>query len=351
MKAVVEEAVSAYGSANVIIYGAGVEKSRLIEQTTEEEFEEVFDVKTRGLCNLYRLTNNKELKVLIGFSSISGRCGNGAQLDYCAANSFISSFMPVIKANNKDLRALSISWSGWKDTGIAWRNEFVRENSEEMGLHLIESDRGTNEFINILMSNINENELVISKGLGFFTGSTKWQDIKNTVPLIDWISKNDGEIQQIYKVLSVKTDPIINHHRLGKTHLMPAVGFMEMGAQAHSLIYGKKEQYCFRDIRLDNPLKLFNEKPQEIIMIPEKTSSGDLIDAVFYSNFRPKIGNVKLTRLNSMKIAGTIGEYGYLSELREMENIDAAEINLQATLEAMAKSAINTIRLGPLFMD
>lgn len=351
LKSVIERATSAFGPANIVIHGAGVERSRLIGQKTEEEFKEVFEVKTNGLCNLYRLTDNKELKVLIGFSSISGRFGNGAQLDYCAANNFISSFMSAIKSSNKDIRAVSISWSGWKDTGMAWRNEFVKENSEEMGLHLIEPDRGTNEFLNILMSNINKSEIVISKGLSPFTGHKKWQDIKNTVTLIDWVSKKDGEIQKIYKTLSVKADPIINHHRLGKTPLMPAVGFMEIAAQAHSLIYGKSDQYCFNDIKLDNPLKLYNEKPQEIIMIPGKVSSGDVVDVAFYNNFKPKIGRDKLTCLNSMKVSGTIGEYEYLSELKTIESIDMVEMRLQDSLESTAKKLSNAIHLGPLFMD
>jgi acyl transferase domain-containing protein/NAD(P)-dependent dehydrogenase (short-subunit alcohol dehydrogenase family)/acyl carrier protein len=351
LKAALQKAASAFGPANVIIHGAGVEKSKLIGQKTKEDFEEVFEVKANGLCNLFRLADNKELRVFMGFSSISGRFGNEAQLDYCAGNNFISSFMSVIKSHNKKLRAVSISWSGWKDTGMAWRNEIVKRNSEEMGLHFIEPDRGTNEFLNILMSNINRDEIVVSKGLGSLSGNKKWQDIKNTVPLIDWVSKKDGEIQKIYKVLSVKTDPIINHHRLGKTPLMPAVGFMEIGAQAHSLLYGRKEQYCFKDVKLDNPLKLFNEKSQEIIMIPGKTSSGDLIDAVFYNNFKPKFGKGTMILLNSMRISAAIGEYEHLRNLRLIESNDMVEMGLRDSLESTAKSLSNAISLGSLFMD
>lgn len=351
LKAAINEASSIYGPANVIIHGAGIEKSRLIDQKTKEEFNEIFSVKAKGLCNLYRLADKKTLKVLIGFSSISGRFGNEAQLDYCSANSFINSFMSMVKSQHKEIKALSISWSGWKDMGMAWRNEFVKENSEEMGLHLIEPERGTAEFLNILKSSLKLNEVVISKGLGAVSGMEKWHGIKNTVPLIDWVSVRDGKIQKVYKVLSVKADPIINHHRLGKTPLVPAVAYMEIGAQAHSLIYGKGEQYCFRNIQIYNPLKLFNEKAQEIVMKLSYTSSDDSIDAALYNYFKPKIGKGNMVELGTMKISRKIGEYEYLNENRSIETEGMKEDLLYKSLTELGKKANNAIQLGPLFMD
>ncbi|KNY26217.1 type I polyketide synthase [Pseudobacteroides cellulosolvens] len=350
LKAVLNGAIADFGPVNVVVHGAGVEKSRLLGQKTKEEFEEVFEVKANGLCNLYRLIDKKHLKVLIAFSSISGRFGNEAQLDYCSANNFLSSFMSMVKSQNKKIRAVSISWSGWKDLGMAWRNEFVKENAEEMGLHLIEPERGVNEFINILTSNINLDEIVISKGLSFFVGLKKWHGIKNAVSLIDWVSKKEGEIKRIYKVLSVKSDPIINHHRVGKTPLMPAVGFMEMCAQAHSLIFEKKDQYCFKNLVFNNALKLFNEKPQEVIMKPEKSSNG-FMKATFYNYFKPKIGEGKLVELNSMNVSPMIGDYEYLNELKEIETDNMEEILLKNSLEQLSKTLPNSINLGPLFMD
>lgn len=351
LKNALHYSTTAYGPANVIIHGAGIEKSRLLSDKTKEEFLEIFSVKAKGLCNLYRLADKKELKVLIGFSSISGRFGNEAQLDYCSANNFISSFMSMVKSQNKDIRALSLAWSGWKDMGMAWRNEFVKENAEEMGLNLIEPDRGTTEFLNVLTSGLNLDEIVISKGLGALTGLEKWYGIKNRVPLIDWVSKKDGEIDKVYKVLSVKADPIINHHRLGKTPLMPIVGFMEIGAQAHSLIFGKKDQYCFKNIKIGNPLKLFNEKPQEVIMKPEMGASGDSISAVFYNYFKPKIGKGRMVELNSMEISGVLGDYEYLEEIKNIETQDMKEVILNDSLEELAGKLNNAIRLGPVFMD
>ena len=175
-------------------------------------------VKAKGLCNLYRLVNKKELKVIMGFSSISGRFGNQAQLDYCSANSFITSFMSMAGKENKNIQAISIAWSGWKDMGMAWRNEFVKSNSEELGIHLIEPERGVKECINVLTSRLSSAEVVMSRGLGGFKEYTILKESTLKTPFIDWVSKRYGKIQKVYKVLSQKRDPIIKNHLLAIHH-------------------------------------------------------------------------------------------------------------------------------------
>jgi len=350
LKAVINKAVSDYGPANVIIHGAGVERSRLIQKKTKEEFSEIFSVKAKGLCNLYHLADKNALKVLIGFSSISGRFGNEAQLDYCSANSFISSFMSMVQSRNEGIRALSISWSGWKDVGMAWRNEFVKENSEGLGLHLIEPERAEFEFLNILKSNLSLNEIIISKGLGKVIDMEKWHGIKNTVPMIDWVSERDGKIDKVYKVFSVKADPIINNHRLGETPIVPLVAYLEIGAETHSLIFGRNDKYCFKDVNIYNPLKLFNERAKEIVMKIEK-SSQDTFDAVIYNYFKPKIGAGRMVKIVSMKISAKIEEYEFLNEITSIEKEDMEEALLSESLKELGQSHNNAIQLGPLFMD
>ncbi|MDP4180221.1 MAG: SDR family NAD(P)-dependent oxidoreductase, partial [Bacillota bacterium] len=351
LQAVIDDSIKVHGPVNVLIHAAGLEKSRLIAQKTTEEFNEIFSVKAQGLCNLYRILDKGKLSTIIGFSSISGRFGNEAQLDYCSANNFISGFMAMLKAHDKGIRALSIVWSGWKDTGMAWRNEFVKENSEEMGLHMIEPERGASEFVNILKGNLNCSELVVSKGLSPFNGSLIELGCSNKTPFLDWITKKDGKIDKAFKVLSVKRDPIINNHRLGNTPLMPAVGFMEICAEYHSLIFGKKEQYCFRDILLSNPLKLFHDNSQEIIIKPSVLDKDDSFEVVFYNHFQPKFGEGRLTELNRMKVSSILGEYHYLSNLRELEHYEMKVDSSKKLMDSSLEKLQNSINLGSLFVD
>ncbi|MFW6306241.1 MAG: SDR family NAD(P)-dependent oxidoreductase, partial [Bacillota bacterium] len=349
MKLSLNNTVEKNGPIDIIIHAAGLEKSQLITEKTQDEFRNVFSVKAKGLCNLYHLIDRDHLKAFISFSSISGRFGNEAQLDYCSANSFLSSFNALVRAQNQQITAFCIAWSGWKDTGMAWRNEFVKQHSEEIGINLIDVERGVSEFLQILNSDVKENELIISKGLDYFITPELLNENLIETPMIDWFSKKNDRLEKAYKVLSVKRDPIINNHRLGKVPLMPAVGFMEMLAEFHSVLFGRKEQYCFKDITLKRPLKLFHENPQEIVLIPEYSKKKDCIEGVFYNNFVFKNGKTELSELNKMKICSNIEES---DELLKLKNI--IKDDLQKSGSKVIHDLFNeeiSIKLGSLFMD
>lgn len=351
LKKALDKAVQENGPVHVLIHGAGVERSRLLSQKEREEFNDVFSVKAKGLCNLYRILDKKALKIAMAFSSISGRFGNGAQIDYCAANSFLSGFMAMLATKYKDIYSLSLAWSGWKDLGMAWRNEFVKTNSEEMGLHLIEPERGTNEFINILTGNIDSKEVVISRGLGVLDDNMVVGESLDDKPMIDWITKKNGRIEKVFKVVSVKRDAIFDHHRLGTVPLAPAVSFMELAAEAFSMISGEKTQFCFRNMNMDKPLKLFHEEPREVIALLDQKEGTDGVDVKLYTYLNSRFGISKLIGLNSMNVSGKLGEYRHLLDLMKIESEPMEQDFTGKALKDLLKRNPNSINLGTLFID
>ncbi|WP_010250325.1 type I polyketide synthase [Acetivibrio cellulolyticus] len=351
MKGAMQEALNQNGAVHIAVYAAGIEKSRLIKQKTYEEFKEVFSVKAQGLCNLYRLLDLNDLKAFVGFSSVSGRFGNEAQLDYCSANNFINSFMGMIKSKYKSVHALSIAWSGWKDTGMAWRNEFVKNHSEELGLHLIEVKRGTEAFVELLTNGINSHEVIVSNGLRHFAHNGMMKCPVEETPLLDWVSKTNGKYDKGHKVLSVKTDPIIDQHRLGTTPIMPAVGFLEMCAEFHSINFGRKEQYCFRNVKLNNGLKLYHENPQEVILTITDEPKNGSFSIASHTYLKSKFGITNRIELNSMEVSDKIGDYLSLLEIRNIEN-ETMEMLYQKDMMYEYNTKIpNSIHVGPLFMS
>ncbi|RXE59184.1 type I polyketide synthase [Acetivibrio mesophilus] len=351
LKKALDKAVQENGPVHVLIHGAGVEKSRLLTQKETEEFKEIFSVKAKGLCNLYRILDRKELKIAIAFSSISGRFGNEAQIDYCAANSFINSFMSMLGNTHKDIYSLSLAWSGWKDVGMAWRNEFIKINSEEMGLHLIEPERGTDEFINILTGGLDSKEVVISRGLGALANNRAADENLDDRPMIDWIAKKDGRIEKVFKVVSVKRDAIFDHHRLGTVPLAPAVAFMELGAETLSLISGKDGQCCFRNVSIDKPLKLFHEEPKEVIVLVNQKEGTESFDMKSYTYLNSRFGVSRFIGLNSMNVSSNLGEYSHLLEMMKIENEPMEEGFTAESLRAFLQKNSNSINLGTLFVD
>lgn len=351
LQTVIEGAVHDFGPIHGIIHGAGVEKSHMLMDKNLNEFEEVFTVKAEGICNLLRLVDKVQLKVLIGFSSISGRFGNEAQLDYCAANSFLSSYIRGIKAEYPQLHSLSIAWSGWSGLGMAWRNDFVKNNSEAMGVNLIEPARGVQAFVNVLTQASNHQEVVISKGLkGFVNPQFLTSEVRET-PLIDWVTRKEGKVEKAYKNVSVKTDPIFDHHRLGTTPLVPAVGMMEMCAEYHRLLYGRSESYCFRDLSILNPIKLFHDMSQEVFIEGHKGFESGNLEVSLNSYFNPKIGDAKRIMHCRLMVNDKPGHYQGMLKYTSMLQEQFMGIPYRDADTNPKWRFNNNINLGSLFID
>lgn len=352
LQTVINEAVKQFGPVHAVIHGAGVEKSHLLKDKSLVEFQEVFSVKAEGICNLLRTLDIGELKILIVFSSISGRFGNEAQLDYSAANSFLSSMIRTVKARYPHVHALSIDWSGWKELGMAWRNEFVREHSEEMGVNLIEPARGVQALIKLLTHRSHHDEIVVSKGLkGFVDPNGIHSDLRET-PLIDWGTRRRGQVQRAYKFISVKKDPIFDHHRLGATPLVPAVALMEMGAEFYRLLFGRKESYCFRDLKVLNPIKLFRNQPQEIIIEPVLPIDSDNLGLSINSYFIPKIGEPQGITHCRMNVNNQPGDYSAMVDANTVLLNESMVETPFGILHASPRWQFkNNIVFGPLFVD
>ena len=65
-------------------------QDRLIEQKTSEQFEEVFSTKVGGFNALLDAAKDDDLKVIVAFSSSTGRFGRKGQVAYAAANEVLN---------------------------------------------------------------------------------------------------------------------------------------------------------------------------------------------------------------------------------------------------------------------
>ncbi len=90
VKAAIAEARTTLGPISGIIHGAGVLQDRLIEQKTAAQFDEVFTTKVGGFNALLDPLRNDALKVIVAFSSSTGRFGRKGQVAYAAANEVLN---------------------------------------------------------------------------------------------------------------------------------------------------------------------------------------------------------------------------------------------------------------------
>lgn len=354
LQSLLSQARKKVGQVTAIVHAAGIDKSHLLDQKSVEEFRNVFSVKAQGAYNLMHLCQDDPLKLVVAFSSISGRFGNAAQLDYSAANSFLNHWIKMMHHRQKDIHAISLIWSGWKDVGIAWRNEFVRQKSEEMGLNFIEMSEGIAAFMQEIENKTLDQEVILHKGLNGFVEPGLAMTGLHDYPLIDRVIKKEDRIIRAYRMFSVKRDALIDQHRLGKTPILPAVAYSELAVEYYALQVGKKDHYALRNLTFANAFKLFHEQPRELFIEGKPSAEHNAWEIEIKSNFRPLKSEVVQTVLHSSSIVSDrLSDYSDMNpETWQFDKTGQINLSPEESLLLMQDSGPEQrIILGPLYND
>lgn len=360
-----EQARRQVGPVTAILHAAGIDRSHLIDQKSVPEFEQVFSVKAQGADNLLDLCRQDPVRLVVGFASIAGRFGNAAQLDYCAANSFLSYWVQTMRQVYPQAHALSLVWSGWKDVGIAWRNELVRQVSEETGLNLIDVDQGVAAFRHEIENVTGDAEVILHKGLNGFVEKGLSSIYLPDYPLMDRLVVKDGQVERAYRVFSIHRDALIDQHRLGKTPILPAVAYAELAVEYYavrnsgSAQAGRNATYLLRDMTFENAFKLFREQPRELIVVgepaPEDQPALAGMSIQIQSSFTPPRSEISQTVVHSrVKVSDVLPPYEDMQHPEQWDFQQARPIELPAE---RSLSLLNSegpeqrIILGPLYND
>ncbi|MCG8404126.1 MAG: SDR family oxidoreductase [Phycisphaerales bacterium] len=132
VRAVFGEVSSTFGPVRGLVHGAGLIEDRRILNKTPEQFSAVVDTKVQGLKSLLDAVALDELRHIVLFSSVSGRCGNQGQVDYSMANEVLNKVAQRLTARLPACRVVSINWGPW-DGGMvhpALKQEFINRGIE-----------------------------------------------------------------------------------------------------------------------------------------------------------------------------------------------------------------------------
>jgi len=124
------------GPVRGLIHGAGVLADRLIEEKTDAQFDLVYGTKVEGLRNLLDALADDELKVLVTFSSTTGRYGRRGQADYAAANEVLNKIAQHEARRRPGCRVVSVNWGPWEGGMVtpSLKSIFEREGVALIGL-------------------------------------------------------------------------------------------------------------------------------------------------------------------------------------------------------------------------
>ncbi len=127
-----------HGPIRGLIHGAGVIEDAFIADKDPIAFDRVFDTKVQGLNALLSAAGD-DPRVIVLFSSVSGRFGRQGQVDYAMANEVLNKIASVESRRRKNCKVVAMNWGPW-DGGMV--TPTLRRQFEREGVFLIPLQAG-----------------------------------------------------------------------------------------------------------------------------------------------------------------------------------------------------------------
>ncbi|MCD6581276.1 MAG: SDR family NAD(P)-dependent oxidoreductase [Desulfuromusa sp.] len=256
-----------YGPVRGLIHGAGVLADKLIKEKTVEQFEQVYSTKVEGLRALLDVVGEDDLRLMVMFSSSTGRFGRIGQVDYAVANEVLNKIADQQAELRPDCRVLSLNWGPW-DGGMvtpALKKVFAQEGIDVIGLQA-----GADYLINELSTPPGGPvELIISGGDG--------EDIIEKLPEPP---QNICVSKAFDLDLDVEQYPFLKSHVIDGKAVLPMAIIIEW--LAHGAIHnnpGLRFQ-GFNDLRILKGVTLESQQGVTLQVMTGKAIKGDGVHVV-----------------------------------------------------------------------
>ena len=266
---VVSKAVDQYGVVTGLVHGAGLEESRLVADKTWESFDRIVRVKVDGWQALWHAIDPEHLRVVVCFTSVAGRFGNGGQTDYAAANSILDLEMQRLAAMSEGPHAVAVAWTGWEDVGMATRGS-IAAVFEAAGLEMVPVERGVSMFVNEVMQG-GAGRVVACGTLGQLDDEDVFRGPRFEFPAeVVALMEDTRRFSMIDQIIGYTADQrivgetvldpehhlFLTDHSIGGTPYLPGVMALEMFAQHALMLAPGCSLGGVEDARFGLPVKL-----------------------------------------------------------------------------------------------
>lgn len=115
----VAQAETRFGTIHGVVHAAGVVDPAPALDKSRERIRGVFDSKVLGALILEEIFKDRELDMLIHFSSVASSRATQGQVDYAGANAILDRIAMRRQSSQHGI-SVSIGWGPWRDAGMAW---------------------------------------------------------------------------------------------------------------------------------------------------------------------------------------------------------------------------------------
>ncbi len=241
-----------HGRIDLVLHGAGVDRSRAIEAKTESELDAVLSPKLAPVAALDAHSAGARWVVL---SSVAARFGNAGQIDYAAANEALAK---AALARG----GLVLDYSAWADVGMAAP---LARALRERGVDLLEPD-ATAAWTAAAIDAGATGEWVIAGRLPAGRLPVLDATITALVPGASSVSEAPLELER---------QAFLRDHRVRTSGLLPGVVALAALEQAARTLEPSLAVASLRDVELAQPLKVFPGKRVDVVVRADRGESDD----------------------------------------------------------------------------
>ncbi len=220
--AAINETRQSLGTISGFVHGAGVLADKLIEDKTEKQFSNVYATKVAGLDSLLTATEDDSLKIMVMFSSSTGRFGRKGQCDYACANEVLNKVAQQQANLREDCRVVSVNWGPWNGGMVTPQ---LKKIFEREGINAIDLKIGA-EYLMQEIAYAGPAEVVVLGSL------TKNPDIiKKSVPKKEPSTTSEIPAANVRiafsRTLNVRDHAFLQSHVMNGRAVLPAVMIIE----------------------------------------------------------------------------------------------------------------------------
>ena len=257
------------GRIDVLLHAAGIERSHVLPDKDEREFNLVFDVKSDGLFHLLRAIGDMPLGALVGFSSVAGRFGNSGQADYSAANDLLCKVASSFRRTRPATRAIAIDWTAWGGIGMATRGS-IPKMMQMAGIDMLPPEAGIPWIRRELTAAGASGEVLVAGALGVL--GKEWEAAGGLeaaalpqAPMIAGPARMDLDGRLTVETpLDPVVQPFLHDHAIDGTPVLPGVMGIEAFAEAALAVAPGWHVEAVEDVDFLAPFKFYRGEPREV---------------------------------------------------------------------------------------
>ena len=264
------------GRVDVLLHAAGIERSHILPDKDQREFDLVFDVKADGFFNLLHAIGEMPLAATVAFSSIAGRFGNNGQTDYSAANDLLCKITSSFRTTRPATRGIVIDWTAWGGIGMATRGS-IPKMMELAGIDMMPPDAGIPLIRRELTAGRTRGEIVIGQRLGVLLNewdATGGLDVAaaeaatksspRSGPMTGKIASVSVSGYTIETVLDPHDQPFLHDHQIDGTPVLPGVMGIEAFAEAALQLLPDWQVEAIENVNFLAPFKFYRGEARAI---------------------------------------------------------------------------------------